>query len=110
MAIIDQFGVLQRNLLLVVQRVAVDGDTFQRPVRLVENRPAGGLVCAATFNADQAVFDKVNLPDGMLSADSIEFFDELMSLQPNTVDRNGNAGLEVDLNITRFGRGLREGH
>jgi len=55
LAVVDEFGVTERDLLLEMERVALDADLFEGLVGFVENGAAGRLVDAAGFHANETV-------------------------------------------------------
>ena len=85
-AVVDQVGVAQSNVLLVVFDFAVKSKCFELAVSLDDERAAGCFVTATGLYADEAVFNQVNATDGVAGADFVEEFDQLDRLEVHAVD------------------------
>ncbi len=98
-AVIDELGVARHQLVLEMRRAAVEGDAFDAAMRRVQDGAAGRLVDAARLHADEAVLDEVEAADAVLAAELVELRQERRRRQRRTVDGDGVAALELDLDI-----------
>ena len=58
--VIDEFGIAMRQDLRVVRRLAIQTKRLEFAVSQNEQRTAWCFVCAARFNANQAIFHQVD--------------------------------------------------
>jgi len=82
-----------------VQRLAVQGDRLQRPMRRVEDGAPRGLVDAPRLHSHVAVLHQVHPADAVLAAQSVDPLEERHRPQPVAVHRHRVAPLEVDLDV-----------
>src|ERR1035438_5049510 len=111
-AVIYHLGVLQRALLLVVQRVLVEREGFQLADGEHNQRAARRLITPARLHAHEAILHQVDAADAVPGADSVERFEQFERLHALAIDRNRLALLKGDghlaRRIGRFRRALRE--
>ncbi len=105
-AVVDEFGVLDRDEILVAHGVLVQADALQGLVGAAEDRAGRGLVDAAAFHADQAVFDDVGPADAVPAAERVQLGEEPDTRDPLAVQADGVALLEFDLDVLRRVRRL----
>ena len=101
--VVDHFGIIERQLLFVVQRGAVERERFEFAHSRHQDSAARRFVAAARFHADKAILDKVNAADAMFAADYIQLFEQRNAaelLLP--IQRNRNAILEADGDFRRL--------
>ena len=88
---INQLGILQRDLLLVVHHFAVQRQRLELAMRGGDQGAARSLIEAAALDADEAVLHQVDAADRIARADLIQQFHDLHRLQLHAVDRDGLA-------------------
>ena len=84
---------------------AVHGERLHRPVRGLQDGPAGGLVHPARLHADEAVLDHVHPADAVRTADRVEVRQERCRAHPRAVHRHRHSPLELDLEVGRAAGG-----
>ncbi len=109
LAVVDEVGVFEGDLLFVVEGVAFEGEVFEGGDGGVEDGAAGGFVGAAGLHADEAVFDEVGLADGVAAADFVEVGDEVVAFHFVAVEGDGDAGFEFDFDIIGSVGGFGDG-
>src|SRR6185436_20484986 len=67
-AVVDDLGVVESEALLVVEGVAIEGESLQFAVGEHNLSAARGLVAAARLHADEAVLYQVDTADAVLGA------------------------------------------
>ena len=95
-AVINHLRHLRRDPVAEVDEVAIEGELFDEPVGLVEERHARRLVNAAALHADKSVLDDVRPAHAVAAADRVEFEDDLVGRKRLTVDLRRHPRLEVD--------------
>src|SRR5579864_1013892 len=71
-AVINQFCVLERDVLLEMQHLAIQAERFQFAMSGKKKCPAGSLITAARLDADKTVFYQVHASNGVASGNFIE--------------------------------------
>jgi hypothetical protein len=102
LAVVDEVGVAQGDLLFVVEGVALDADLLEGLVGFVEDGAAGRLVDAAGLHADEAVFARHGDADAVLAADLVQLRDDLVRRELLAVDGDRVAAFEIELTISAW--------
>src|SRR6267154_898384 len=104
--VVDQLGVTQRECLLKMRGLAIDGEPLQFLMGFDEKGSAGSFVSAARFHSDEAIFDEIRAADAVLGGDFVESVEKIDGAEFRTVDGNRRAGFESDFNFFGFLRSL----
>ncbi len=99
---VDELCVAVGDLLLVVQRLAVQHQALQLVVGGVQDRAARRLVHAARLHAHQAVLHHVGAADAVDAAQLVQPRHQLDGAAGHAVDALRDALLEVDLHVLRL--------
>ena len=86
LAVVNQVGVVERDLLLVVHRGAVERQRFELAMRRHDDRAARCLIAAARFHPDEAVLDQIDTADAVLAADAVQLLDDRSRAELLAVD------------------------
>src|ERR1700676_961420 len=70
--VVDQLGVTQRECLLKMRGLAIDGEPLQFLMSFDEKGSAGSFVSAARFHSDEAIFDEISAADTVFGGDFVE--------------------------------------
>jgi len=73
-AVVHHLRVIQRELLLVVERGFIQRERFELADGEHDERAAGSFVAAARLHADEAIFHQIDAADAVLRADGVERF------------------------------------
>src|SRR6266481_979955 len=66
--VVDQLGVTQRECLLKMRGLAIDGEPLQFLMGFDEKGSAGSFVSAARFHSDEAILDEIRAADALAGA------------------------------------------
>ena len=80
-AVVDEVGVLLRELRLEAQRLLRQHHVLERAVRGMKDHRRGRLVDLARLDPDQAVLDLIDAADAVLPAELVEALDELDAVE-----------------------------
>ena len=101
LAVVNQIGKLESQLLLVVLGLLVEGDLLELLVSRVQNGTARGLINASGLHADQSVLDDVQDAAAVLAAELVEGLDEGNRIHFLAVYCGRNALFKVDGDVSR---------
>src|SRR5262249_9174452 len=101
-AVVDEFGIADRERLLQVRGFPVDGEAFEFAMRGDEERAAGSFVRAAGLHTHEAVLDKVGAADAVTRGDFVEGVEKIDGTEFAAVYRNRSAGFETDFDFFGF--------
>ncbi len=76
LAIVNQVGVFEGDLLLVVQCFPVQAKLFQRLVRFDQNGTTRCFVDTVALHTNQPILDEVSTPDPVATAHFVERLDQ----------------------------------
>src|SRR3546814_17262228 len=68
-AVIDQFGIADRQFVLEVGGAAIERQLLDAAMRARVDRAAGGFVHPARLHADETVFDQIEPAEAVLTAE-----------------------------------------
>src|SRR4029077_2603017 len=103
---INQLGILERDVLLEVQQIAIEAEGFEFAMSRKQQRASGSFIASARLDADETVLDNIDASDRVASADFVHQFDERYRVERLSADRNRYTLLESDFNLLFFVRGL----
>ena len=95
-AIVEQFGVTHRQLVLEVRRTAIERELFDAAMREVIDRAARRFVHAARFHADEAVLDQVEPANTVLAPELVLRGQQRRRAHRFAVQRDAVALFEID--------------
>src|SRR5262249_12281215 len=101
-AVVDEFGIADRERLLQVRGFPVDGEAFEFAMRGDEERAAGSFVRAAGLHTHEAVLDKVGAADAVTRGDFVDGVEKIDGTEFAAVYRNRSAGFETDFDFFGF--------
>src|SRR2546428_4515914 len=98
--VVYKLCVLAADLRLEAQRLLRQHQRFERPMSLVQEERGRGFVDLARFDPDQAVLDHVDAPHAVLAGELVQTLHEIDALDLRAVDRDRDALIETDRDLT----------
>ena len=98
-AVVDELGVLEFELALVVGELALEAERFEVAMGVEEHDGGRALVGLAGLDADEAVLDHVDAADAVGSGEGVEAGDEGGRAEGFAVEGDGEAALESDFDV-----------
>src|SRR5258708_14987188 len=71
---VNEFGILERDVLLEMQQVPIEAEGFEFPVGGEQQRASWSFVAAARLDADEAVLDQVDASNRVAPSDFVQQF------------------------------------
>src|SRR5260370_26671466 len=96
---VNEFGILERDVLLEMQQVPIEAEGFEFPVGGEQQRASWRFVAAARLDADEAVLDQVDASNRVAPADFVQQFDQRYGIESLAAHRNTHASFESDFNL-----------
>src|SRR5215472_2306007 len=84
---IDEFRILQRDVLLEVHQVAIETQSLELAVRHEQKRAARSLIASARLDTDEAILHEIDAAYTIASANIIQFFQQSDWIKMPAVDR-----------------------
>ena len=105
-AVVHELGVLGDEAVAEVHDFAVHGEGLDLAMGEVEDGTAGGLIDAAAFHADEAVFYHVHAADAVFAAEFVQRLHDLEGVHGLAVHGDAVAFVEVEHDVFGLIRGV----
>ena len=99
LAVVNEIGILQRELVLHAQHFLVEADGFEFAVRLNQQRAARRFIGAARFHANQPILHQIDASDAVLAANPVEGLQQFYRRQTLSVDADRSSLVELNLDV-----------
>src|SRR6202165_1206151 len=106
-SVVHQTGTLVSDDALEASDIARHRETLERLVRRMQGHRCGRLVDLARFDADEPVLDMVDTTDPERPRGCVQLGNQLITVQPASIERNRDTALETDLHDRGRGKRLR---